>query len=591
MSEVAAPPPWRDFESTPLPLNKEDEAQIVIVGGGPVGLTLALNLGRRGHNIILLNRLSCIPSGSKAICFSKHSLEILDRLGVGQALVDKGVTWETGKVFWGESQTPVYEFDLLPLKHQKRPAFINLQQYRVEEALVTAVGELPNVQVRWGHEAVDIVRDTDGVTLDVSTDAGTYSIRSQWLAACDGSRSPVRQMLKLDFDGRGFEDRFLIADIRMDEERPAERWFWFDPPFNPGCSALLHRQPDHLWRLDFQLDRSLSTEDALKPETIDRLVRGMLGADLSFETVWTSVYKFRCCRLDRFVHGRVLFAGDAAHIVSPFGARGCNGGIADAANLGWKLDLVLRNEAGAELLESYDEEATIAAEENIQNSTRATDFIGPSTMLSRAFRNAVLELARDYQATRPWVNSGRLAAAVDFGLTSLATPDIDDWDAGIRPGSPAIDAPFGTGWLLDQLPYGFVLLARDWVGVPVAACTVIDITSAADEHAVLIDQYALKGGSAYLIRPDRYVAARWRSARPKDVNRALRRARGETKHQGVADLDRRISKDALFEQLVRAHDGLDAEESEQLNRRLVLMLLEATVPERAAEILAQLRPR
>jgi 3-(3-hydroxy-phenyl)propionate hydroxylase len=523
---TAGIPVWRAIGPTPLPAAPASRAPVVIVGAGPVGLALALDLGRRGHHVVVLNKLDFVAGGSKAICFAKRSLDIFDRLGVGQAMVDKGVTWNVGKVFRGADPKPIYEFDMLPVKDQHRPGFVNIQQYHVEDRLLSAITALPNVEVRWGHEAVALSQDADHVSLDVDTPGGSYRLSADWLVACDGSKSPIRTMMGLDFEGRVFEDNFLIADIRMDDDRPAERWFWFDPPFNPSQSALMHRQPDNIWRLDFQLGWDIDRAASVAPANVERLVRGMLGDDVVFSGEWYSVYTFQCRRMARFVHGRVLFAGDAAHLVSPFGARGCNGGLADADNLGWKLDVVLRGDAPAVLLDSYNEEAVITADENIVASSRSTDFMSPKSNVSTVFRDAVLELAETQPFARPFVNSGRLSTAVSYPAGSLGTTDVDDWSGGVAPGSPALDAPLGDGWMLRALGDRFVLVAEGLCFPAPTGLPLIDIADTAPDASLIRSRYALEPGTAYLIRPDQYVAARWRSPTPALIAAALDRALG-----------------------------------------------------------------
>ncbi|QQQ01441.1 FAD-dependent oxidoreductase [Lysobacter enzymogenes] len=528
MANVAGIPVWREIGASARASREPLERHaVVVVGAGPVGLALALDLGRRGHRVVVLSRLDFVAAGSKAICFSKRSLDIFDRLGVGQAMVDRGVTWNVGKVFWGADSEPVYRFDVLPVKDQQRPGFINLQQYHVEDILIDALQRLPNVDLRWGHRLTAVAQGEDAVEIAVRSAHEEYRIRCQWLAACDGSRSTVRDRLGLDFEGRVFEDNFLIADVRMDEgEGPAERWFWFDPPFNPGQSALMHKQPDGVWRLDFQLGWDIDRAAAAQPENVERYVRAMLGPRAKFRREWYSVYTFQCRRMQRFVHGRVLFAGDSAHLVSPFGARGCNGGLADADNLGWKLDRVLRGAADAALLHSYDFEAVLTADENIAHSSRSTDFMTPKCAASRAYRDAVLELARDCAFARPLVNSGRLSTAVSYPDSPLNTADADDWDGGVAPGSPALDAPLGEGWLLRALGDRFVLLADGWRGEPPQDVELYDLGARAEGLDALRARYALRPGSAYLIRPDHYVCARWRRPDRVAVAAALARAQG-----------------------------------------------------------------
>ena len=527
VADAPAIPVWRKIGEAPHPATDRERATVAIVGGGPVGLAMALDLGRRGHRVLLLNRLDFISAGSKAICFSKRTLEIFDRLGVGDAIVDKGVSWNVGKVFWGERDEPVYQFDMLPVKEQKRPGFINIQQYHVEERLYDAATALDAIDMRFGHQAVAVEQGDDRVMLRVQTSQGEYVVDADWVIACDGSRSPVRSMLGLDFTGRVFEDNFLIADIRMTDERPSERWFWFDPPFNRGQSALMHKQPDDVWRLDFQLGWNIDREAAVAPENVEPYVRAMLGGGVEFEPEWYSIYTFQCRRMEHFVHGRVIFAGDSAHLVSPFGARGCNGGIADIDNLGWKLDLVLRGEAGESLLSTYDYEAVVTADENILHSTRSTDFMTPKSEASRAFRDAVLELAQYHAFARPFVNSGRLSTAVSYPSSPLNTPDRDRWGGGIPPGSPALDAPLGQGWLLDRLGGRFVLLCEGWNGPAAAGFEVVDLAGF-DPNGLecLRQRYDLAPGAAYLIRPDQYVAARWREPTPERIAQALARAKG-----------------------------------------------------------------
>jgi 3-(3-hydroxy-phenyl)propionate hydroxylase len=498
------------------------------VGAGPVGLTLALDLGRRGVPVVVLNRLDFVAAGSKAICFSKRTLDIWHRLGVGEAMVEKGVAWNCGKVFWGDSVEPVFSFDLAAVKQQRMPGFINLQQYHAEDILLRALEACPLVEIRWGHEVAAVDPREDGVGVSATVQGGAqYRLDTDWLIACDGSRSPVRHMLGLDFEGRVFEDNFLIADIRIDVERPAERWFWFDPPFNPDQSALYHRQPDNVWRLDFQLGWNIDREACVRPENVEPLIRAMLGDDVQFQPEWYSVYTFQCRRMRRFLHGRVVFAGDSAHLVSPFGARGCNGGVADADNLAWKLDLVLKGAAPAELLESYDHEAVVTADENILNSSRSTDFMSPKTKAAAALRDAVLELARDHAFARPFVNSGRLSTAVRYPHSPLSTPDVEgeQWDGELAPGAPTLDAPIQGGFLLDLLGGEFVILS-DGAFAGCDGVRVLDLGEIGDPQGLVRLRYDLRPGSAYLIRPDQYVAARWREPEGLAIAQALGRATG-----------------------------------------------------------------
>ena len=311
---------------------------VVVVGAGPVGLASAIDLAQRGIPVVLLDDNSRIGEGSRAICFSKRALEVCDKLGVADRMVEKGVTWQVGKIFLDEDE--VYSFDLLPEQGHKQPAFINLQQYYVEAFMVDRALELDGIDLRWMNKVAAVEHLDDGVLVDIETPDGVYQLKTDWLVACDGARSSLRSMLGLDFSGQVFQDRFLIADIKMDAGFPSERWFWFEPPFHKGWSALLHKQPDNIWRIDLQLGPDADADEETKPENVTPRLKKMLGPDANFELEWVSLYTFQCKRMDRFMHGRVVFAGDAAHQVSPFGARGANSGLEDAHNLAWKLEAI-----------------------------------------------------------------------------------------------------------------------------------------------------------------------------------------------------------------------------------------------------------
>jgi 3-(3-hydroxy-phenyl)propionate hydroxylase len=522
-------------QTTPLPVRRP----VAVVGAGPVGLALAIDLAQRGIPVVLLDNDCTLSTGSRAICFAKRTLEIFDRLGCGQAMVDKGVSWNVGRVFFRDQQ--VYSFDLLPEGGHARPAFINLQQYYVEGFLAERAAELPLIDLRWKNAVVAAQPHEDHVVLTVETPDGPYPLEAEYVAACDGSRSALRRLLGLETKGRTFRDRFLIADVRMKHEAPAERWFWFDPEFHPNQSVLLHRQPDGVWRIDFQLGWDADPEEEKKPENIIPRVKALLAQsamkDFEFELEWASVYTFSCLRMDRFRHGRVLFAGDAAHGVSPFGARGANSGVQDADNLGWKLAAVLRQQAPEGLLDTYAAEREFAADENIRHSTRSTDFITPKSAVSRLFRDAVLELARTQPFARSLVNSGRLSTPATLVDSTLNTADADAFAGPMVPGAPAVDAPVtlpdgSAANLLSRLGAGFTLL---FAGVPPAALRDVDASGIAftllgigtdigDPDGLLARRYDLHPGSAYLLRPDQHVCARWRQVDAGRVGAAIRRA-------------------------------------------------------------------
>ncbi len=512
-------------QSRPVPAHHP----VVVVGAGPVGLSMAIDLAQRDVPVVLLDDSDRIGEGSRAICFSKKSLEIFDKYGCGEALRDEGVSWSRGRVF--QRDTELYAFDLLPEAGHKMPAFINLQQFVVEKALVDRVDALAGVDLRWKNRLVAIEQGGDApVRLTIETPDGRYALLADHVIACDGARSPTRAMLGLDFPGEVFEEQFLIADVKMHGDFPAERWFWFDPPFHSGGSALLHKQPDDIWRIDLQLPASADPEWEKRPENVRPRIEKMLG-HAKFDLEWVSIYRFRCLRLEHFTHGRVIFAGDAAHQVSPFGARGANSGLQDVENLGWKLAAIHHGAAGPKLMATYDLERGEAADDNLGHSTRSTDFIAPQSPAERAFRDAALSLARHHDFAKRMVNSGRLSEPTAYQASPLSTPDSDAWPGGPPPGAPIPDArlrrPDGRDAFLSEcLGPGFTLLSRG------TAYPIDDFDGAlpiAPLHlgsGGYFDRFALASGAAYLIRPDGHVAARFLRPDKGGVVAAYRRALG-----------------------------------------------------------------
>ncbi len=510
----------------------ETRHKVAIIGAGPIGLAMAIDLAMRGVPSVVLDDNNVVSVGSRAICWAKRTLEIFDRLGVGQRMLDKGVVWKIGRLFDGDKE--VYNFNLLPEDGHHYPAFINLQQYYVEQYLVERAQDFPSlIDLRFKNKVTNHHDNGEFISLDIETPDGSYTIETEYMLACDGAGSATRKRMGLEFKGHVFDEHFLIVDVEMQEspfisDEP-ERWFWFKPPFHQGQSALLHQQPDGIYRIDLQLGPETDPKQEATEEKVIPRIKQIMG-DKPFKLDWMSVYKFKCAKLDEFIHGRVIFVGDSAHVVSPFGARGGNGGIHDVDNLGWKLAAVIHGDAGSNLLESYHVERKHGANENIMNSSRATNFMTPKSAIEMTFRNEVLTLARDMPFAQKLINSGRLSVPCvlfDSPLNSKANGPVP---AGLN----VMDAPLkGNGWLIHHIQGQATLMGIGNITIPdIDGVARIGINHTHNDYPC----YQSDGGILearygtdilYLIRPDGHIAASFSKGNTKEIHAAYRRMMGD----------------------------------------------------------------
>jgi 3-(3-hydroxy-phenyl)propionate hydroxylase len=507
------------------------EPRIAVVGAGPVGALAALELARHGMRPILLEARDSISWTSRAICISRRSLQILDRAGVGEALAAKALPWSKGKTFHRDRL--VFRLDIPHASGDRHAPFVNLQQCYTEQFLIEAIEALGSdgADLRWGHN-VAAVRETGTVVqLEVEGPEGSCQLDVDWLIAADGARSAVRSSLGLQLHGTSYEGRYLISDIEVEgADWPVERHVWFDAPANPGSTVILHVQPDGIWRVDCQLREGEDAEQALLDENLLPRLQSqldMMGITAPWRLVWKSLYRAHSLSLDNYRHGRILFAGDAAHLVPIFGVRGLNSGLDDAHNLGWKLALVARGEAPEALLDSYSHERRRATAENIAYADRSTWFMSPPSFGFRTMRDAALLLAHSEEWASSLINP-RQASFHVYADSPIVVAD-GQTGRGIRPGAPVPNLPLrqaeglrgneASHLQLALPPTGFALLifadflADGQVEAMEEACRALPahpvVLSREDDIA---EAFAAREFPLYLVRPDEHVAARLRTA-------------------------------------------------------------------------------
>ena len=566
MSLAFKPYPFsrRTYSSSPPPLHKgveERRHRVVVIGAGPVGLTAALALAQHGIPVVLLEADDSVCVGSRAICISRRSLEILERVGAADEFLRMGLAWTGGRSFYRDRE--VLHFKMPQDENQKLPPMINLAQYQMEQILLDRAHQMPElIDIRWQSKVTAVHPGDEMVRLTLATPLGDYQLEADWVVAADGGRSFVRDALGLTLQGTSYEGRYVIVDISLESQRPTERLAYFDPPSNPGSTVLVHKQPGNVWRIDYQLRDGENPEDAVKPENVAPRVSSllsMLGERAPWSPIWIGIYKANALTLERYRHGRVLFAGDAAHLLPIFGVRGANSGIDDADNLAWKLALVIRGPASERLLDSYSEERVAAAHENLRHGTKSTEFMAPPSFAFDVMRTAVLGLAIKHDRVRSLINP-RQTSAITYGASPLNTglEHSAAFDTGPVPGAVleecpltiARDAPCTEprrGYLTDLIASCFTVLhfcerslicaeMLEWEqsmrarNIPFR---IVPLTSRLDTASVsmhgwdhtgrLFPLYGAKPGTIYLVRPDGHVLARWLKVSMAEITAAIER--------------------------------------------------------------------
>lgn len=525
---------------------------VVIVGGGISGLTLACSLARLGVRAVLIdedNTVGVKGASSRGICYTQKSLEIFERLGIFERIAAKGVQWSVGRTFAGDDE--VYSFDLRQQGNfhlSSQPPFINIQQFYIEGFLVERTQELGVVDLRWQNRLTGFEQNADCATLTIETPAGTYQMEAEHVIDATGSGSPLRKWLNVPFDSKRGDDRWCIADVRFTTHPPQERHTWIEAPFNENRAVWQHLMADDVWRIDYQMAPNADPAYVSREDVVRERLARQFGPDVGVEIVWVGPYAYRSECVHAMRHGRVYLMGDSAKVVSPFGARGGNTGVADADNLAWKLAAVLSGKADSALLDSYNDERLDAAQQNVCVTNRTARFLRPADGTERVFRQAAIGLAKQHPFARALINTGRMAVAnpyarsraCTYATASAAGQSVQNvgfgWADGTR-GDVNDLLNWAHGDLLvlvfGDLPTAALQrLRRLCLDAPVRSVQVLGANGAAQalEH-VRDPQGHLQGachvfGHAWaLVRPDGYLAATGETINTQLV-RAIERSLG-----------------------------------------------------------------
>ena len=501
------------------------QTPVLIAGGGPVGLTLAALLASFGIRSLVIENDPAYCTGSRAICMSRRSQEILGWVGADKPLVEKGLSWVGGRSYYRD--TEVLHFQMPNDPTERFAPMVNIQQYFAEQYAHEAAqryGDL--VDVRWNCTVKTVRELADGNGVDVTdADGKTQTVRADWLVACDGGRSTVREQLGLQLQGMQYDGKYVIVDIRQKTQRDVERLAWFDPPSNPGSTILMHRQPEDVWRIDYQIRDDEDPVEAIKPENVLPRVQShltMIGENKPWEPLWISIYNAKCLSLEKYRYNRVLFAGDAAHLVPIFGVRGLNSGLDDAGNLAWKLARVIQGSSPDSLLDTYSTERVRAAHENMTYGAKSTEFMAPPNFAFKLMREATLKLALANEKVRSLINP-RQSTPIHYVGSALNVADVDVWSNDLTaPGMPMPEVLLDDGshpprHLSQQFGRSFVCIVLGAALEPSKQAELeqngIKIYSYSGNKYAGYSQFVLSNSNEsalILVRPDGYVLGRWK---------------------------------------------------------------------------------
>ncbi|RSH76722.1 uncharacterized protein EHS24_005298 [Apiotrichum porosum] len=590
-------------ESTPT----GSSLPVVVVGAGPAGLATALSAAKRGVKVTVIDQGTSASYGSRATCYSRHTMEIAQRLGYGDQLESRALAWTGGRSFYHDRE--ILEFKMPHSSHSALPPMVNIGQCEYEEMQITAAEKDSNITILWGVTLTGLESDADGVTLTVDSAGGERKLSADRVVASDGGQSKVRKLTGLHLQGTAYEGRYIIADIHWISKLPTQRMVWFDPPSNPGSTVIMHKQPDNIWRIDYQLlpgedVAAQTTEEAIMARITKHLAwlenNGTITAQ-PWTLQWHSFYKAMALALPSFVHGRIVFAGDAAHLVPIFGVRGLNSAMEDGDVLGWMIAAVAHGDADESLLKVYSQERRDAWEQNIASAGKSTLIMTPGSDGYRTTRDALLRVAEVMPEFRHLIDP-RQSSATHALRSSLSIPGPGDTPE-LKAGEPLEDRRLvidGVETSLNKARgYGFGVFAIAPVDHAEVDSVVSRIQTALPHEqikAVVLEQgsdggcaaaWNAKAGEVVIVRPDGLVLSR---GLPSQLGAFDVRLRGlklgvNEATDPVLSTPEQLSRESVWLQLSKALDSTD--DKAALMTRLALVLGAEAGSKRVEEVLRQ----
>ncbi len=350
-------------------------SQVVISGGGPVGLICAYALARRGVTVTVLDQNSELLDDPRAATTHPATLELLDGLGVIDQVIEQGLIAEDFEFWDRPTGEKIATFDHAVLVDDtKFPFVVQCEQFKLAKIFLAKLQDETSVTVLFNHDVTGFDHTADGVTVTASTPDGEKTFEGDWLIGADGGRSVVRKSAGIGFEGFTWAERFLVLSTPFDFK--AERGMSFrnyiaDPDEWCNCFKVAADGPPGLWRLVFPADPEANEEALLADDFVQEKMQKFFKRDSDYDIVHRNLYNVHQRVASTFRLGRILLAGDSAHVNNSIGGMGLNGGIQDAVNLTDKLAAVIIDGEDERLMDLYDKQRRTYAVEFVQEQTIA----------------------------------------------------------------------------------------------------------------------------------------------------------------------------------------------------------------------------